>query len=432
MYLRRLELAHFRNYEQQELPLAPGRVLFLGENAQGKTNLLEAAFLLASGRSDRSAGDADFIAWSQRDAALPFARVAGTVASDGMATATSAALPPDASGREDAAPPAAARGVERTVELTVVGRASARGELVASKRFKLNGVARRASEVIGAITAVLFTTDDMDLVKGSPAGRRRYLDVMLSQIDRAYLRALQRYTKVISQRNALLRRVQEGDARAGELTYWDEQLADAGARLFSRRAEAVVQLAAAAEGAYARLSFGVEPGAAGAAADAACSVRDERFLLTYLPRFADAWPAERIAATAAEAIAAALLTRLTDTRARDVAAGVTLVGPHRDDLAMTLGGEPAATFASRGQQRTAALALRLAEARLIFERSGERPLLLLDDVLSELDASRRAHVLASLDADQVLITSADGDRFDAAFVAGAQVWRVAGGTAARA
>jgi DNA replication and repair protein RecF len=114
---------------------------------------------------------------------------------------------------------------------------------------------------------------------------------------------------------------------------------------------------------------------------------------------------------------------------RDAAAGVTLVGPHRDDLAMTLGGEAASAFASRGQQRTAALALRLAEARLLHDRTGERPVLLLDDVLSELDAARRESVLAAIDADQALITGTDADRFAAPFVARAQLYGVTSGTA---
>ncbi len=411
MHLRQLQLVHFRNYERQELRLAPGAVLFLGENAQGKTNLLEAVFLLAAGRSERASSDADYIGWSARGEPQPFARIAATAVR--------------ASG-------------DVTVELTVAGRepygphGGPRGALAASKRYKLNGVPKRASDVVGAITAVLFTTDDMELVKGAPAGRRRYLDVMLSQVDRAYLRALQRYTKVVTQRNALLRRIQDGAARADELAYWDEQLAGDGALLLVARAQAVAGLAGHAAEAHARLSDG-----------------RERLGLAYVPRFVEGWPPARIAAAAPADVASALLARLEATHARDAAAGVTLVGPHRDDLSLTLGqpygpsrtarmgGEPAAApdgpygFASRGQQRTAALALRLAEARLLAERTGDRPLLLLDDVLSELDAARRASVLAAIDADQALITGTDADRFDPAWLARAQVYAVRGGAATR-
>lgn len=386
MHLRHLSLTNFRNYPRQELDLAPGPVLLLGENAQGKTNLLEAVFLLATARSERADNDADYIAWSTRDDIQPHARITGNAVR--------------ASG-------------EVSVEVTILGRAGVKG-LIASKRLKLNGVPKRASDVIGAITAVLFTTDDMELVRGAPSGRRRYLDVMLSQADHHYLRALQRYTKVITQRNALLKRIQDGAAQASELAYWDEELSRDGAAILTTRADAVAHLADFAAAAHARLSG-----------------EREQFALTYAPRFADAWPAARIIESGPDAVAIALLEKLHTTHPRDIAAGVTLTGPHRDDLLMMLGGEPAASFASRGQQRTAALALRLAEAHLLHARSGERPILLLDDVLSELDESRRNSVLAAIDADQVWITSPDPDRFDAAFVASAQTWHITSGHADR-
>ncbi len=383
MHLRRLALTHFRNYGRQDFEFEPGVVLLLGENAQGKTNILEAIFLLAAGRSERADSDADYITWAERDGPQPYARVEGeAVRSAGNVT----------------------------VELAVIGRQGAHG-VVASKRLKLNGVPRRASDIIGAITAVLFTTDDMELVRGAPSGRRRYLDVMLSQVDRTYLRALQRYAKVTTQRNALLKRISEGAAQRDELAYWDGELARDGAVILHARAAAVAQLAVFAAHAHARLSG-----------------EREQFALSYEPRFADAWPPARIADAPVDDVATALLEKLAATHARDIGARVTLTGPHRDDLGMTLGGEAAASFASRGQQRTAALALRLAEAHLLHERSGERAILLLDDVLSELDEARRASVLAALDAEQVFITSADPDRF-VSLIDSAQLWRIADGAA---
>jgi DNA replication and repair protein RecF len=387
VHLRQLTLVNFRNYAHQELSLEPGPVLLLGENAQGKTNILEAVFLLATGRSERAVNDADFIAWDVRDDPQPFARIVGVAQR--------------ASG-------------DITVELTVAGRAGANDRLIASKRFKLNGVARRGFDVAGSIMAVLFTTDDMDLVRGSPSERRRYLDVMLTQIDRPYMRALQRYGKVVSQRNALLKRIREGDASRDELAYWDDELARDGAVIFIERARALERLTPAAADEHRRLSG-----------------EREEFGVAYLPRLSEAWDAGRLAAAAPDDVAAALVAQLESIRARETGAGMTLAGPHRDDLALTLGGEPAASSASRGQQRTAALALRLAEARFLRERAGERPLLLLDDVLSELDAERRAAVLRVIDADQVLITSADADRFEGAFDRRAQQFRVEAGAVRR-
>lgn len=385
MHLRHLSLTNFRNYAKQELELEPGAVLFLGENAQGKTNLLEAVFLLATGRSERASTDADLIAWDARDDAQPVARVVG-------------------------------QGVRRsgdvTVEVAIAGREGARGRLVASKRFKLNGLPKRVSDVTGAVLAVLFTTDDMELVKGSPAGRRRYLDTMLIQADHQYGRALQRYNKVITQRNALLKRIQERAAKRDELAYWDEEMSRDGGAIAVARAVAVRELAEAAREAHARLSG-----------------ERELFGLGYEPRFVDGWPPDRLASSDAEDAAAALLEKLGAAHARDIGAGVTLSGPHRDDLSMTIGAESAASFASRGQQRTAALALRIAEARLLAQRSGEQPILLLDDVLSELDESRRTSVMSSFPVDQVMITSPDPDRFSRIFMRDAQAWRVEGGVA---
>jgi len=387
VHLRHLSLTNFRNYEKQDLELGPGSVLFLGANAQGKTNLLEAVFLLATGRSERASTDADFIAWGARADAQPVARVVG-------------------------------QGIRRTgevsVEVTVAGREGAQGRLVASKRFKLNGLPKRASDVTGAVLAVLFTTDDMELVKGSPSGRRRYLDTMLSQVDHQYLRALQRYNKVVTQRNALLKRIKEGAARRDELPYWDEEVARDGGGMAVARARAVAELAETARAAHARLS-----------------AERERFEVAYEPRFVDGWPPERLVAAEAGEASAALLEKLGAMASRDIGAGLTLSGPHRDDLSMTLGGEAAGAFASRGQQRTAALALRLAEAQLLANRAGEQPILLLDDVLSELDEERREQVLGAFAADQVMITSPDPDRFSSAFMAAAQAWEIAAGAARR-
>ncbi len=387
MHLTSLSLTNFRNYAKQSVEAGPGVILLLGENAQGKTNLLEAVSLLATGRADRAAGEADYIRWASRDDAQPFAQIAGTArrSSD-----------------------------EVTVEMTVVGREGAHG-LVASKRLKVNGVAKRGADAAGQIKAVLFTTDDMDLVRGAPGGRRRYLDVMLTQADRRYGRALSAYSKLITQRNALLKRIQERDAKPDELDFWDGETAREATTIAQERARAAVELTEHARASHSRLSG-----------------EREQFAVTYAPRFAEDWDATRLSKAEASEAEAALLEKLRVARSRDIAAGVTLSGPHRDDLTMTLGGEPAASFASRGQQRTAALALRLAEARLLHARSGERAILLLDDVLSELDESRRKSVLATLEADQVWITSPDQDRFDPAFRAEAAVFTINAGVATRA
>lgn len=383
MWLRRLSLSNFRNYRKQDLDLPQGPVLLLGENAQGKSNLLEAVFLLATTRSERSQTDGELICWDALDDAQPVARVEAEVE------------------RKDG---------PLQLEVIVAGRPRGDGpeRLLASKRLRVNGVARRQIDVAGQLTAVLFATEDMHLISGAPSGRRRFLDITLSQLDRHYAQALQRYGKVVTQRNALLRRIQEGGAQQSELLFWDDELAKEGAVLVCERASALRALAGHAREAHLHLSGG-----------------DEELEIEYLPRL-EGWDAGEAPNT--DAIAAALRAGLEAGRRREVGAGLTLTGPHRDDLSITLNGVAAASFASRGQQRTAALALRLAEARYMAQRRGDLPVVLLDDVLSELDEGRRRAVLESLgEWDQLLITSADADRFGEGLASGAAVYRVVAG-----
>ena len=385
MWIRELSLTQFRNYHQQELHLPQGPVLLLGDNAQGKSNLLEAAFLLATGRSERAATDGELICWDALSEPQPVARVVAEVE------------------RRDG---------PLQLEVIIVGRprGAERERVPASKRLRVNGVPRRQADMAGQLTAVLFATNDMELIGGPPAERRRFLDVTLSQLGPAYLRALQRYTKVVTQRNALLRRIQEGAAGPDELPFWDEQLAADGAVLVHERALAVAAMAEHAREAHLRLSGG-----------------QEELSISYLPRL-EGWDQARVLREH-DGLREALTQALDAGRRRDIGAGMTLSGPHRDDLAFALDGVAASSFASRGQQRTASLALRLAEARFLAERKGDLPVVLLDDVLSELDEGRRRAVLESLgEWDQLLITSADGDRFGEGLPAAAAVFRVVAGT----
>jgi len=375
MHIEQLSLHDFRNYRHLDIALPRGLLLFVGGNAQGKSNLLEAIYLLATTRSVRATTEADMV---NHEAALQgpaVARLVGTARRHDGSVQVEVAI------------------MTRPPSEEIAAR-----RLPASKRLRVNGVPRRASEVVGRMTAVLFTTQDIDLVSGAPSLRRRYLDITLSQVDPAYLRALQRYSKIVLQRNALLRRIQEGAAGFDQLPFWDEEMARHGAYIAGSRGRAVSGLSALARETHGALSGG-----------------EEELSLLYQPQLSRAWDGERVAAASTDELAAALLQALTSGRQRDVAAGVSLTGPHRDDLLFLLDGMPAAAFGSRGQQRTAALALRLAEARFLLERSGEHPVLLLDDVLSELDEARRAGVLlAASEFEQVLITSVDADRFDRA------------------
>lgn len=382
MRLTHLLLTDYRNIERLEVDL-PERVgVFVGENAQGKSNILEAVYMLAAMRAVRAEQDAQVIRRAALDDVLPAARVVG------QAETVQGPL---------------------KVEVTLTGRPGPNGP-IATKTARVNGVPKRVSAAVGRITAVLFTADDLHLIDGSPSTRRRYLDMMLAQVDPAYAKNRSRFERVLTQRNHLLKRIRDGAAGRDELPYWDEQIATNGAVLFGRRARALGVMSRLAQAVHAKLAPG------------------EHLATHYRPRL-EPLPADPAEAEE-EAIAEAYRSALAASLSRDIPAGMTLQGPHRDDVFFSLDDFPAAGFASRAQQRTIALSLRLAEAQYLRECRGDPPLLLLDDVLSEMDASRRDSVLAALgDVDQMLVTGTDWDRFSASFLDDASLFFVEGGSA---
>jgi DNA replication and repair protein RecF len=332
-----------------------------GANGQGKSNLLEAVFLLSIAKSPRASSDRSLIGWD-------VARTGGHAQISGYA-----------------------RDAEATVHAQIdfeVDAASGDSGSV-RKSLRVNGVVRSAAEFVGAINVVEFAAEDIDLIAGPPSERRKYLDILISQTDSAYLRTLQRFGRVVTQRNHLLRLVRERRANEDELDFWDGRLAAEGAAIVDRRRRAVERLLAYAAPAHQDLAgIGNQLG------------------IEYLPRLGDeVGPAP--SGTLRE-IAEQIARSVKALRGRELAHGVTVVGPHRDDLLLNLNGKPAGAFASRGQARTIALALRLAEAEFVEEAAGRKPVLALDDVLSELDSDRRTRVLlASQRYDQVLLTTTD-------------------------
>ena len=417
MYLRELELDWFRSYERLRLTLSPGLTLFVGDNGAGKSNLLEAIALLAMTRSPRTSTEGEMIGWG--------------------ALARAPAGP--GTGAEAAVTRVAGRG-ERAdgavqVEIALLARSDAGGTPLASrggaplisKRLRLNGIARRATEVVGQIGAVLFTTLDIEVLGGPPSRRRRFLDLMIAQMDRGYARSYGRYDKAVTQRNALLKRIGEGTASAEELGPWDDVLAKEGGVVVAARAGTLAALAELARARHALLTPGGASDGAG------------RLGLRYEPALgglaleasgtADDAGSQEISV---ERAAVALREAMAVVRRREVGAGSTLVGPHRDEMSVLLGERPAGAYGSRAQQRSLALALRLAEADLRRSRTGESPILLLDDLFSELDPARREATALALgetldDGGQVLLTTADAGSAPAGLPASGGEYRIAGG-----
>ena len=338
--------------------------LFQGDNGAGKSNLLEAMYLLAVARSPRASSDRELVRRINHEGEF-YAQVAGNVERRPNSVDLHINF------RTTNAPNPATGGVAVSVQ----------------KYFRVNGAPRRASALIGHLNAVMFSADDLEIVYGAPSVRRRYLNILISQTDRAYLSTIQRYERVVRQRNHLLRQIRDGTGRIGELSFWDEELVKEGSEIIAQRLATMRTLSKDASPIYAELSDG-----------------SEILTVEYKPNVA-------LSDDMSEAgITEELREKLTERRGQELARGMTVTGPHRDDLALALNGMDAAAFASRGQTRTAVLALKLAEASYLREMREHEPVILLDDVLSELDTARREQVIGHASQyHQTLITTADSD-----------------------
>ena len=387
MRLTRLQLEDFRSYASAELRPEPGLTIVAGPNGAGKTNLLEAIFVTVTGRSHRAGSDGEMVRHGR-----PFARV-----------------------RLDLADPSA--GETAKVELLLPAE-DAPAEL--RKRVTVNGLARRATSVSDTVRVVLFRPEEMLLLIGAPSERRRFLDAILAQRHRAAARDLAELARVLAQRNALLRAIRREEATAETLALWDEQLALVGARVTAARLQLVSELATRIPALHDAVAPAME--------------RGDQVRLAYVDTLKDAWPDRPTVPAAApthEALEEAYRRRIWQVRDKEMWNGVSLVGPHRDDLRVELAGREVAAHASRGQQRTIILALKLAETDLLGADGSRTPIVLLDDVFSELDAHRAKRSLALLlERGQVLVTMAELASLPAGH-RGVTVWQVGDGRLAR-
>ncbi len=354
MRIIRAKLNHYRNYLGCEFAPCGGVNVLLGDNGQGKTNLLEAMYLCCTGRSHRTHQDRELISW---DADFASVQVH-------------------------------AERLDGSHEVEVILPA------VGKRKIKISGrEASRSGELMGHITGVLFSPEDLRTVKDGPAERRRMVDMTLSQLRPAYYYALQRYNRALKQRGEVLRAAALNPSLAQTLDVWDEQLSAAGAELMRHRRIYIEKLSQMAEESYREIAGG-----------------RERLRVRYQPSIAEG---EEVSA---------FLTALRDRRELDLRRLTTSLGAHRDEVALTVEDREVRAFGSQGQQRTAALSLRLAELGVMGEELGEWPVLMLDDVMSELDPSRRRQLIGRLEGVQTIVTCTDMDD-----LAGAQIgaaWRV--------
>ena len=346
MILTQLTVKNFRNYEALELSFAPGLSVFTGRNAQGKTNLLEAIHVLCTGRSHRTARDKEMI---RHDDDMSFAE-----------RAYIAAVCRQRDGDH-----------QLEVALTHRGR----------KAVRVNGSSiTRLGDLMGHMNAVMFSPEDLNLIKDGPAWRRRFMDMTLSQARGGYFFLLQRYQRALLQRNELLKRIQREGKGEETIEVWEAQLAEAGAALSLRRRDFAEFLSVNARAIHGRLTNDQEQ----------LEIRYESALEGNLQQ-------------RQEQLAELLLRN----RQRDIRLGATTAGPHRDDLAVRINGADARSDASQGQRRTAVLSMKLAELKLMEEMTSEAPILLLDDVFSELDGARREMLQDYIGRVQTFITCVD-------------------------
>lgn len=369
--IRHLRLYNFRNYAELNLELGPGLNVFTGSNAQGKSNLLEAVATLLLVRSPRTPSPGDLLRWGTDEAAVD-----AVVARPPVTETLGLRL------QRQTTNPAVSSPSVIDVRARVTRTSLAEGRPVAAR------------EILGRCPVVLFWPDDLQLVKSGPEARRRLVDTLLSQLDRRAGDDLVRYRRVLEQRNALLRQIRHG-ASAEQLAAFDEALVHHGARVQMARARTVGSLGPLAAAAMRELTGGQEVLGLRYRPDSSVGGADE------------------------EAIIDSLRTALRRSRDEELSRGITVVGPHRDDVDYLIDDRPARISASQGQQRSAVLATKLAELRYAQIRSGHLPILLLDDVLSELDPDRGAHLLDALTteelAPQTLITSTDHPRLEGRF-----------------
>ena len=339
MFIESIELKNYRNYGELHMDFDPGTNVLYGDNAQGKTNILEAVYVCATTKSHRGSKDREIIEFGEDESHIKMQL------------------------RKDDVPYRIDMHLKKNK----------------TKGVAVNGIPiRRASELFGIVNVVFFSPEDLNIIKEGPAGRRRFIDLELSQLDKIYLSNLTNYNRIINQRNALLKDIYNHQNLAETLDIWDMQLAEYGTRVLERRQQFIEQVNGIISDIHYRLTGG-----------------KERICLSYE------------SGTGGRSLEEALKRN----RDRDLRMKSTSVGPHRDDICFLSGELDIRKFGSQGQQRTTALSLKLAEIELVKQMIKDTPVLLLDDVLSELDKSRQNYLLDSIHDIQTVVTCTGLDEF---------------------
>ena len=346
MFLKQLNLTNFRNYSILHLNFDGRPTVLVGNNAAGKSNLLEAIYLLSTSKSLRVEREDELIKEKEE-----FTRIEGFLSDP------------------------------ETELMVLINRPT--NEVPFKKKVMVNGISRRVVDFIGNLPAVIFYPSDINMVTGPPALRRWHLDLALAQVDVDYKRSLTQYEQFLTARNRILKRIREGKGRGDELTYWTDELVNKGKVISDKR------------GSFFEFINGLEKS---------------------LGEFNFEYKQSQVT-----------VERLSEANDKEVAAAATLIGPHRDDFVVMLDGRHLSHYGSRGEQRTATLAFKLAQLEYMAKTLGKRPILLLDDIFSELDTNHRAHVVEVVSKQQTIIATVELENIPKEFLAQARILRVEDG-----
>lgn len=395
MFLTHLSLTHFRAYTRLDMDVPRRIVLLVGDNAQGKTSILEAVYFFATFTSFHASSDKQLLNFYASQEPLAVARLVAEFDREGK---------------------------HHRMEVRLIQEPVGPMGSRTRKEILVDGVKRTAQEALGIFNAVIFLPQMMTILEGGPDERRRYLNLAISQAIPGYARALSEYQQALTQRNALLKQLSERGGAPDQLLYWDEILADRGSLIIYARIAAIQEMERIAAEFHEKLTR-----------------REEVLRLVYQPAYDPArpqngqmglpiqTPVQRNGIPMAQ-IRQGFMERLSAIRGEEIARGMTTIGPHRDELRFLGNGRDLGDYGSRGQMRTALLALKLAEVQWLKQRTGQNPVLLLDEILAELDVQRRSDLLNTLlDVDQALFTTTDLNLFDPSFVEQCAVWRVSSG-----
>ena len=413
MQLTHLSLTNYRNFSRLDLDVPGGTLLLVGANAQGKNSLLEAIYFLATLTSFHASRDRQLITFLEGRTQLAVARIVADFTR---------------------------RSGSHRLEVRIIQENEPGNGPRARKEVLLDGLKRKSSEVIGQFNAVLFLPQMLAVVDGAPEERRRYLNLALAQVIAHYADALSDYTRALTQRNALLKQLFERQGDPAQLDYWDEQLAASGAQVIHARIRAIQELERLAARTHLELTHGEEvlrlnyqPAydplqSSNAKTNGKSNGKSngQGEPLRQLGLLLDT-PVDR-STCSLESIRRGFCEALTCLRSEEIARGMTTIGPHRDELRFQTNGIDLGIYGSRGQVRTAMLALKIAEMSWMKDKTGDWPVLLLDEVLAELDTLRRRDLLERLtQSEQALLTTTDLDLFAPEFVQCASLWNVHSG-----